>query len=84
MQINFENLQQAFIKTSFLKHFDFEKQIKLKTDANEFDMTAIFTQLYENIHFHSVIFHFKKLKSAERNYVTHDQKLLTIINAFKI
>ena len=83
-QINFQNFQQAFTKVSFLKHFDSEKQIKLKTDASEFEIATILTQLYENTHFHSMIFHFKKLKQFERNYVTHNQELLTIVNAFKV
>ena len=83
-QISFQNLQQAFIKILFLKHFDSEKQIRLETNASEFEITTILTQLYKNTHFHSIAFHFKKLKQSERNYVIHDQKLLTIVNVFKV
>ena len=83
-QISFQNFQQTFIKVSFLKHFDSEKQIRLKTDASEFEIATILTQLYENTHFHSMTFHFRKLKQFERNYVTHDQELLAIVNAFKV
>ena len=83
MQINFENFQQAFIKISFLKHFDLNRQIKLNTDANEFEIVIILTQLYENTYFHSVVFYTKKLKPSKRNYVIHNQKLFTIVNVSK-
>ena len=67
-----------------LKHFDSNRRIKINTDANEFALTAIILQLQNNDHWHSIAFHSRKLKNSKRNYVTHDQKLLIIVNAFKI
>ena len=46
----FVNLKKAFMKLSFLRHFNFTKQCMLETDVSSFAVTAILSQKQENSH----------------------------------
>ena len=63
--------------------FDFHKEARVKTDASEFAIAAILTQIQADDHWHPTAFSSRKLKPSERNYATHDQELLAILEAFK-
>ena len=80
----FNLLKKRFIDVSMFKHFNFEKQFKLKTNAfnhNFFDiLTKLITKTKE---WHSMIFWFRKIKSSKRNYVIEKQKMLIIIENCK-
>ena len=80
----FARLQAAFTSAPLLRHFDPNLPIRLETDASEFGLAGILTQLQEsNKQWHPVAFHSRKMIDAERNYETYDQELLAIVTMFK-
>ena len=64
-------------------HFDFQLRIWIKTNVFVYVLIDIIFQLQTNDQWHSIVFDSKKMISAKRNYETHDQKLLIIIDNFK-
>ena len=80
----FDRLRVAFTMAPLLRHFDPELPIRIETDASEYALAGILTQLQEtNKQWHPVAFHSRKMIDAERNYETHDQELLAIVTMFK-
>ena len=80
----FQRLTNAFSQAPLLKHFDPQLLVQIKTDALEYAVAGILTQLQEdNKQWHPVAFHSQKMILAEWNYETHDQKLLAIVTVFK-
>jgi hypothetical protein len=76
----FKNVfQYAFILT----HFDSKFLIKLKTNAFDYEIVDIISQLQFDEQWRFVVFFSRKMIFAEMNYETHDQKLLIIIECFK-
>ena len=74
----------VFQSTFILIHFDSTFRTKLKTDASNYVLIDIISQLQlMNNQWHFVAFYSKKIISTKRNYETYDQKLLTIIICFK-
>ena len=74
-----------FTQASLLKHFDKFKPVQVKTDVSEFTITVILIQQHQcedQNHWHSVTYWSRKLESAEVNYSTEEQKMLTIVCAF--
>ena len=81
----FEDLKKVFTQASLLKHFDKFKSVQIKTDVFRFAITVILMQQHQcedQNHWHSVTYWSRKLKSAEINYSTEEQKMLTIVCAF--
>ena len=81
----FENLKKVFIQAPLLKHFNKFKPVQVKTDVSEFTITVILTQQHQcedQNHWHSMTYWSRKLKSAEVNYSTEEQEMLTIVCAF--
>ena len=64
-------------------HFDFQLRIRIKTNAVVYVLIDIIFQLQANDRWYSVVFYSKKMISAKRNYETHDQKWLIIVDSFK-
>ena len=79
----FQRLKDAFMEAPLLVHFDPEKAIRLETDASGFACAAILSQPQADGRWHPVAFWSRKFTSAERNYPTHDQELLAIVQEFK-
>ena len=80
----FRRLTDVFNKAPLLKHFDPQLSIRIETDASEYALAGILSQLQEdNKQWHPVAFHSRKMIPAERNYKTHDQELLAIVTVFK-
>jgi hypothetical protein len=80
----FERFRKVFITTSLLRHFDSNRKIKLETDASNFVISKIIFQLYEEIEqWHSIIYWFQKMTSAERNYDADESEMLAIVKACK-
>ena len=80
----FTRLQNAFMGAPLLRHFDPNLPIRLETDASEFAVAGILTQLDDvTKQWHPVAFHSRKMIDAERNYETYDQELLAIVTMFK-
>ena len=56
----------------------------MKTDTFDYAIEACMNQQNKHERWHSVMFHLRKLLSAETNYDIHDKELLTIIDIFKV
>lgn len=79
----FEKLKEAFQTAPILVHFNPELPIRLETDASEFGVAGIISQLQADGQWHPVAFYSRKMIPAERNYETHDAELLAIVMCFK-
>jgi hypothetical protein len=79
----FELLKRTVMKISILTHFDFKKQIYIKSDSFDFVFAEILSQMRENDELHSVTFFSKNLASIECNYEIYDKELLIIIRCFE-
>ena len=79
----FHKLKNVFQQTFILIHFDLNLFIKIETNAFNFKLIDILSQFQKNKQWRSVVFYSKKMISAERNYKTHNQKLLIIMMCFK-
>ena len=82
-QKSFQDLKDAFQKAPLLVAFNLNRGLIVETDTSMTALTAIISQTQDNNHKHPVAFLSRKLNKAERAYVTHDQELLTIVQAFK-
>lgn len=78
----FQSLKTRFSSAPILRHFDPALPIRLETDASQFAVAGILSQLYET-RWHPVAFASRKLQPAERNWETYDQELLAIVFSFK-
>jgi len=56
---------------------------RLNTEASDFGLGAILSQLSEDEKWHPVAFHRRKFSLAEINYEVHDKEMATIVAAFK-
>jgi len=83
MRVAFQRLQEAFMIAPILIHFDSELKIQVETDASDYAIAAILSQLVASGMWHLVAFWSRKIIPAKQNYKTHDQELLTIVAAFK-
>ena len=92
----FNRLRLAFTKALILWHFDPECHIWIETDAlgyaisnmlsllaSETSLDGVVTKIYLS-QWYPVAFFSRKMISAETWYKTHNDKLLAIIEAFKI
>ncbi|KAJ6436582.1 hypothetical protein O9K51_10824 [Purpureocillium lavendulum] len=78
----FEDLKTAFQNGPILKHFDPSKPIRIETDASQFAIGAIISQLHYD-RWHPVAFLSRKLQDAETRYAVPDCELLAITEAFR-
>ncbi len=78
-------MSQAFIKALILNHFDPEHHIRIETDASDYAVGEILSQLTSDDlgRWHPVAFFFRKMIPVETRYETHDGELLAIVEAFK-
>ncbi len=68
--------------------FNLKLRIRMETDASEFALGIIISQLFSDLRtgreiWYSIVFWSRKMTSVERNYKIYDGKLFTIIAAFK-
>ena len=66
-----------------LTHFHDTRSTKLETDASDFALGAVLSQLCEDEKWHPVAFHSKRFSPAEINYDVHDKVMAAIVAAFK-
>jgi hypothetical protein len=78
----FREIKTAFTQAPVLRHYDPALRLRLETDASAFAIAAILSQLFDS-EWHPVAFWSRKMIPAERNYETHDQELLAVVEAFK-
>ena len=79
----FNFFREIFQKISILIHFNFIFLLRLKTDASNFEIFEILSQLQFNDVWKFIAFYSRKMIFAEQNYEIHDQKLLIIVICFK-
>jgi hypothetical protein len=78
----FEELKRAFISASMLMHFDSKWKILIEIDVLKYALFEMISQWYEKENrWHLVVFYFRKMTSAERNYITDEVEMLVIIEA---
>jgi RNase H-like domain found in reverse transcriptase len=81
-QCAFESLKSAFISAPVLRHFDPKLCIILETDASDYAIAAILSQVDENNEIRPVTFCSHSMQHAELNYDIHDKELLVVFDAF--
>jgi len=79
----FDKLKEMFTTGRILKHFDDTRATKLDTDASDFELGAVLSQLCEDEKWYPVAFLSRKFSPAEINYDVHDQEMAAIVSAFK-
>ena len=79
----FATLKSAFTSAPILRHFDFEKEIIVETDASDYVSAGVLSQKDDEGVLHPVAFYSKKHSPAECNYEIYDKELMAIIRAFE-
>ncbi|MCU1441842.1 MAG: hypothetical protein JWP85_2839, partial [Rhodoglobus sp.] len=78
----FKMLKTLFTSAPILIHFSPDRQIIVETDASDFAIAAILSQVVDG-KTHPVAFYSRKLNPAELNYDVWDKEMLGIVSAFK-
>ena len=79
----FDKLKKMFTTGPILTHFDDTRPTNLETDASDFALGAVLSQLCQDDKWHPVAFHSRKFSPAEINYDVHDMEMAAIVAAFK-
>ena len=79
----FTQLRQAFTEAPILRHFDPECHIRIETDASDYAIGGVLSQLTNSGQWHPVAYYSQKMIPAKTRYKTHDNELLAIVEAFK-
>ena len=59
------------------------RSTRVETDASDFALGAILSQLCEDNRWHPIAFHSRNFQPAEVNYDVHDKEMTAIVAAFK-
>ncbi len=79
-----KSIKRVFMNASMLRHYKLDDESMMKTDAFDFVIADIFSQLVEiDDQWRSIVFYFRKMTFAERNYEVDDQEMLVIIKVCK-
>ena len=83
-QLAFDKIKEAFTKAPLLVHYDQDLQVFLETDASQFAIAAIISQIPRGAppdkqHRHPIAFYSRKLTETEQNYATGELEMLAII-----
>ena len=76
-------MKDIFTTGPILTQFDDTPPPKLDTDASDFALEAVLSQLCEDEKWHPVAFHSRKFSPVEINYDVHDKEMAAIEGAFK-
>jgi hypothetical protein len=68
----FQHLKQLFTEGPILSHFDADRPTRVETDASDFALGDILSQLCDDGKWHPVAFHSRKFQPVEINYDVHD------------
>lgn len=79
----FDELKQRFVSAPILRHFDPKANTILETDASDYAVGTILSQIGPDNVLHPIAFDSRKFLPAEMNYEIHDKELLAIVWAFK-
>jgi hypothetical protein len=78
-----EQLKDAFCEAPVLTHFQPGAPLRVETDASQFAIGAVLSQLVGD-QWHPVAFMSRKLKGAELAYTTPDSELMAISESFQL
>ena len=79
----FRALKKAFTSAPILRHFDYSKPAIMETDASDYAIGAILSQLDENTGLlHPCAFFSRKFTAAELNYEIYDKEMLAVVDGF--
>src|SRR5882724_9784768 len=80
----FETLKKAFTQAPILVHFNPDNPIVVETDASDYAIAAIISQISpDDGDIHPIAFYSRSMQLAELNYEIYDKELLTIFEAFR-
>jgi len=79
----FEDLKKAFTTALILRHFDYNCEIVVETDASDYVSAGILSQYDDEGTLHPVAFYSTKHSPTECNYEIYDKELLAIVRAFE-
>jgi hypothetical protein len=82
-KLAFLTLKQAFISAPVLTHYKPSCPLVIKTDALDYALAAILSQVEPNGEIHLVTYLSQTFLDTELNYNTHDKELMAIYEAFK-
>ncbi len=98
-RLAFTRLKPAFTEAPIFHYFDPERYIRIETDASGYTISGVLSQLTSDQRLsgsdenssksssvgqlHLVVFFSRKMIPVETQYETHDQELLSIVEAFK-
>ncbi|TAQ83295.1 hypothetical protein B7494_g8382 [Chlorociboria aeruginascens] len=85
-RMNFEEMKARFCSAPVLRHFRADLPIMVETDASQFAVGAVLSQLFSGDGtdaWHPIAFFSKKLSDVESRYDTHDGELMAIVLAFR-
>ena len=74
----FDEIKRIMSKETILAYPDFSKPFHVYTDASNLQLGAVIMQEDKPLAFYS-----RKLNSAQRNYTTGEQELLSIVEVLK-
>jgi len=82
-QAAFDLLKKAFTSAPILRHFDYDREIIVETDASDYVSAGILSQHDDDGVLHPVAFYSKKHSPAECNYEIYDKELMAIAQTFE-
>jgi len=68
-----------FTTGAILTDFDDTRPTMLETDASDFALGAVLSQVWEDEKWDPVAFHSRKFSPAEINYDVHDKEMAAIV-----
>ena len=80
---SFNSLKEAFTSTPILTHYQPDAPIIVETDASDYVIAGILSNICPDGEIRPVAFYSCTLTVPELNYDTHDKELLTIFEAFR-
>jgi RNase H-like domain found in reverse transcriptase len=83
LKASFPNSQTEFISAPVLTHYKPGCPLVIKTDASNYALAAILSQVESNGEIHLVTYLSWTFSDTELNYDTHDKELMAIYKAFK-
>jgi RNase H-like domain found in reverse transcriptase/Reverse transcriptase (RNA-dependent DNA polymerase) len=82
-KLAFLTFKQAFISAPVLTHYKPGCPLVIETDASDYALAAILSQVESNREIHLVTYLSWTFSDIELNYNTHDKELMAIYEAFK-
>src|SRR5882724_1041247 len=80
----FKTLKTAFTQAPILVHFNLDNPIVVETDASDYAITAIISQISpDDGDIHLIVFYSCSMQLAELNYEIYDKEVLAIFEAFQ-